>query len=379
LPGSKEDGRLKILAIGAVYPIPFSGAGYLLQLLIGSHFGKYFNLTHINTLFATSVADLEKVKFKKLILFFKYLWLIFSCLVSKDPDYVILNPAFNTSAFLKDSIYHVMCACLMKRKVIWWGHAWGFKRLYDQSGFIMRGYIRWIAHSVYRVVTPGYRQYQDFDFVIPVSRIYTIYHGLPAEPFCNNRDKRNGIVRVLYLSNLIKAKGWRIMLEAAQQVCSQCANLLFDFYGNSAENSQAEIAAIFAATGYPERIFYHGSAYGSDKKNAFELADIFCFPTYFPVETLGVVNLEAMNAGLPIITTVHANIPEIVIDGQGGILIAKEDAMALTQAILRLAEDKEARYSMGKYNQKRFYELFTVDRFVERWIEFICDLGRRNS
>ncbi len=375
----RKNGRLKILSIGSIFPIPFSGAGYAQQILIGSRFGECFDVTHINTIFVGSVRDLEQFNWKKPILFFKYLWVIFWSLVFNDPDYIILNPAFNTAAFLKDSIYHVVCACLMKRKVIWWAHAWGLRRLYERSGAMMRCYIRWIARSVYRVVTLGDQQYQDFDFAIPTHRLHTIYYGIPAETFAVNRNKNGSIVRVLYFSNLIETKGWRIMLEAAQQVCAQRTDVFFDFYGNPSGNSKGDIAKIFATTGFPGRILYHGPAYGADKRKAFERADIFCFPTFFPVETFGIVNLEAMNAGLPIVTTFHANISEIVVNGQGGILVAKQDIMALTQAILQLAEDEETRCRMGMYNQKRFYELFTVDQFAERWIDFIYNLEKEKS
>lgn len=371
----------KVLILAPVYyPIGY-GASYAAQLLLESDFSKVYDLHHINTRFADTAADLGEVSTKKLILFVKYLFQLVVALITVRPDYVLLLPAFNRSAYLKDSIYHVVCAVLMRRKVIWWTHNWGLRRFYDGSGSLTRRYIRWITGSVYAVVTPGSRQHTDFDFLFQSKKLYSIPNGLPPESYDIDRFDEHHNIRVLYLSNFVLAKGWRVLLEAAQQVCACRADVTFDFYGNiSKDTSLNDIVKAFQSTGFPERIVYHGPVYGPAKHKAFERADIFCFPTFYPMEAFPIVNLEAMNAGLPIITTDHASIPEIVIDGQGGILVPKQDAVALAETILRLSEDRNVRRRMGAYNQQRFYDLYTVDMVAQKWINLIGGLvDERNS
>lgn len=366
---SRRD-RPKVLILAPIHNPVAYGASYAAQLLIESYFSKEYDLHHINTRFADTAADVGKVSAKRLVLFVKYLLQLVVTLITVRPDYVILNPAFNRSAYLKDSIYHVVCAVLMRRKVIWWAHNWGLRRLHDGSGSLMRRYIRWIAGSVYVVVTPGRQQHMDFGFLLQSKKLYTIPHGLPPEPYDMNRFDEHHDVRVLYLSNFALTKGWRVLLDAAQQVCACRADVTFDYYGNpSNDTSLNDIVKAFQSTEFPERIIYHGPAYGPAKHKAFEIADIFCFPTF--LETFGLVNLEAMNAGLPIITTDHASISEIVIDGQGGVLVQKQATVALAEAILRLSENRNARQRMGIYNQRRFYEWYTVDVFAKKWINLI--------
>lgn len=367
--------RPKVLALVPVYyPIAY-GASYAAQLLLESDFSNAYELHHINTRFADTAADVGKVSAQKLVLFVKYLFQLVVALITVRPDYVILLPAFNRSAYLKDSIYQVVCALVMRRKVIWWAHNWGLRRLYDKSGALMRRYIRWIAGFVHVVVTPGDQQHTDFDFLFQSGQLRTIPCGVPTETYKIDRFNGRHDVHVAYLSNFVLTKGWRVLLEAAQKICAHCPDVTFDFYGNpSRDTSLNDILKDFQSTGFPERIIYHGPVYGPAKHKAFDLADIFCFPTFYPMETFGMVNIEAMNAGLPIITTDHASIPEIVIDGVGGILVPKQNSIALAEAILRLLEDRNARQRMGAYNQRRFYERYTVGVFAQKWIDLIGEL-----
>jgi len=350
------------------------------QLLKDSVFAQIFDVLHINTRFVDSVSDLEAINFSKFVLFIKYLWLLSAALLTRRPDFVIICPAFSKGAFLKDSIYTLVCSALFRRRVIWWAHALGLRRLYDRSGPLMRRYLRWVVTSVCRIVTVGYRQRSDYDFICSREQVFTIYHGVPAMEFSRNRYEGRQDIRVLYFSNLEATKGWTILLEAAKQICACRDGVIFDFYGNPAKDSSKEtIEKAFQSSGFTDRICYHGPAYGVAKHQAYYTADIFCFPTYFPVETFGLVNLEAMNAGLPVISTDQANIPEIIHDGRGGFLVPREDSAALSTAILRLVDDGELRRRMGEYNRQRFYEHFTVDKFVARWIEFIQSLAAANG
>jgi glycosyltransferase involved in cell wall biosynthesis len=364
--------KKRIVLLAPVYTRTISGAAYMAQLLRDSRFAEQFELTHINTRFVDSVADLEKISPGKVVLFLKYLCLLVWTLLTKHPDAVIICPAFSKGAFLKDSIYTLISSVFFRRKVIWWTHASGARRLFDASPVWVQRYMRWITQSVYRVVTVGSRQREEYYFACSPEQVLTINNGSPAREFSLNRFHGRRNVRVLYLSNLEITKGWKVLLEAARQICDVRQNVYFDFYGNPALNSPLEaIHEAFAEDGCGNRITYHGPAFGEDKQRAFDEADIFCFPTFFPHEAFSVVVLEAMNAALPLVTTDHASLRDAVVDGQGGVLVPKNDVTTLAAALLRLVDDGELRHRMGGFNQHRFYDLFTVDEYVNRWIEFV--------
>lgn len=82
-----------------------------------------------------------------------------------------------------------------------------------------------------------------------------------------------------------------------------------------------------------------------------------------------------MNAGLPtIISKEHNDKSFNIIEEPGGYLVSREDLTSLSNTLIRLAEDKELLHQMGEYNKKQFYKMYTVDKFENRWIDFINGL-----
>jgi glycosyltransferase involved in cell wall biosynthesis len=90
-------------------------------------------------------------------------------------------------------------------------------------------------------------------------------------------------------------------------------------------------------------------------------ADICVVPSVCN-EPCGVPILEAMATGIPVIATRSGGTPELIIDGETGLLVERDDASALAKAILRLLSDEELRKSMGKAARKRAVELFSWEK-----------------
>lgn len=79
-------------------------------------------------------------------------------------------------------------------------------------------------------------------------------------------------------------------------------------------------------------------------------ADLFLFPS--PAETQGLVVLEAMAAGLPVVAVRAGALPELVRDGESGITVPPGETKALAGAVLRLARDPELRRLLGEGARK---------------------------
>lgn len=80
------------------------------------------------------------------------------------------------------------------------------------------------------------------------------------------------------------------------------------------------------------------------------------------VDNLPTVIMEAMAAGLPVVSTRIAGIPEMVVDGQTGYLVPERDPMALADRIGRLLDDPAGARTMGQAGRARCAELFATDR-----------------
>lgn len=111
-------------------------------------------------------------------------------------------------------------------------------------------------------------------------------------------------------------------------------------------------------------VTYVGRKVREEKEAFFRQADIFVFPTYY--ETFGLVNLEAMEYKLPVISTNEGGIPDIVKDGENGLICEKQNPVSLADCIAKLLDDEELRVKMGNAGYEKFCREFTLDKFENR-------------
>ena len=109
--------------------------------------------------------------------------------------------------------------------------------------------------------------------------------------------------------------------------------------------------------------FYWGKKYGADKEAFFKNTDIFVFPTYYPNECFPLVLLEAMQQGLPCISTKEGGITSIIDNGKTGLLVNRQDADDLADKIAWMIEHPKERKEMGRKGIERYKILFTIEKF----------------
>lgn len=112
--------------------------------------------------------------------------------------------------------------------------------------------------------------------------------------------------------------------------------------------------------------FYHGKKYNEDKEEYFKHSDIFVFPTFYPNECFPLVLLEAMQQGLPCISTNEGGISGIIDDGKTGFIVEKRNPVQLAEKIEVLLKDKKLRKYMGAAGKIKFDEEFTLSKFEEK-------------
>ncbi|WP_341988339.1 glycosyltransferase [Azorhizobium sp. AG788] len=136
--------------------------------------------------------------------------------------------------------------------------------------------------------------------------------------------------------------------------------LVGDTGGDEGHRAQfAKLSALVADTG--TGAFVHFAGFEGDMPRFYAAIDALVLSTH--TEGFPLVLLEAMSAALPVIATRIGGIPEAVADGDTGILVPHEDAPALAQAMLRLADDAALRDAMGGAGRKMAQERFGQARF----------------
>ena len=130
----------------------------------------------------------------------------------------------------------------------------------------------------------------------------------------------------------------------------------------------------------PASIIFTGKLSPEDLANEYRTANVFTLPAIVDskgdTEGLGVVLIEAMELGLPIVASNVGGIPDVVIDGESGILVPEKDPVALADAFKRLEADPALIEKLLAGARKRIDECFTWDGIIERQIEVYKRLCR---
>ena len=260
------------------------------------------------------------------------------------------------SGFLKDAPFVLLCK-LFGRKVIIHQHNKGMAKDVDRPVY------RWLLPLVYKnvkVILLSWHLYPDIEKVVKREDVMICPNGI--KPTVNPDFQRtpNKIPHILFLSNLLIDKGVLVLLDALKILKDKGYSFVCDFVGSETKDiDAARFAKEVEERGLNSLTIYHGRKYGEEKDAYFKQADIFAFPTFYGNETFGLVNLEAMDYKLPIVTTNIGGIPDIVTNGENGFVNDPEDADSLAESLCTLLGDASLRQKMGEAGYQKFKAKFT--------------------
>jgi glycosyltransferase involved in cell wall biosynthesis len=209
---------------------------------------------------------------------------------------------------------------------------------------------------------------------IDPARARRIYYGIDPTPFERAAarpvaDKarlraslglRASDVVFVCVARFAPQKAHEVLLRALAKVDRPNVRLLLvgdDPFGDG--KRRAEDVAQELRLG--ERVLFTGIR--RDVPDLLAIADGFVMASRW--EGLGLVFLEAMAASLPVVATRVSAVPEVVVDGETGLLVPVDDADALAAALARLADDAELRRRLGAAGAPRVRERFGLERMVE--------------
>ncbi len=158
---------------------------------------------------------------------------------------------------------------------------------------------------------------------------------------------------------LVEQKGIPYALEAMRRIRSDFPRAHLVIAGDGEQAS--ELRRLASRLGIADRVHWLG--WRADAADLMAALDVFLLPSLR--EGFGLVLLEAMSRRLPIVASHVGAIPEIVIDGETGILVEPRNVDELAKAMTRLLNDRALRKYMGLLGAARLEEHFSVERMVD--------------
>jgi len=347
-------------------PPPINGATSMNNYIYRSEKLKInFNRYFINYGLARSNDDFGSLKFRKIIYYLKSLAKSILYLINKKIDLCYITIAPKGIAFVKDSMFILLLKLFRKKYVI---HLHGKGINYKvQSSILWKLYYTFIFKNS-NVICLSKRLIQDIERIYN-GKPFIVPNGINISDYNSIKVKKNDKIILLFLSNLYKQKGIYNFIEAIK-IIARSTDIPFEGWivGNSTrEISIEDLKNSVSQEGISKFVKILGPKYGKEKMKVLKKSDIFIFPTFY--EAFGIVNIEAMEAGLPVISTKEGGIPDVIEDGINGYIVEKNNINQLKDKILFLMNNSSKRREMSDNNRLKFRQKYTLEIFEDNIIK----------
>ncbi len=227
-------------------------------------------------------------------------------------------------------------------------------------------FLRWAARRSAKVVAISSYTANELRELVDIP-IEVIPYSASLPPASGTVSPSDGRPSILFVGRLVERKGVSVLIEAVGRLQNRDARLVI--VGEGPERSRLE--ALSRQTGVADRVEFRGKVSDAELQRAYQRASAFVLPSVLDTrgdtEGLGVVLLEAMNYGVPVVASRIGGIVDVVADRDSGLLVPAGDPTALAEALDGLFASPDEARRLGEGGRKRLREQFSWDAIVARW------------
>jgi len=230
--------------------------------------------------------------------------------------------------------------------------------------------VHWIAFRLGKVVPVSISQeVARTVHAVYGKDIYTpvIYNGIPTRQFVSSKEQgitkkeNENNITLLHVGRFAPQKNHLLLIEAFALAVKEYPSMKLWLVGDGPLRPAVEKAIV--KMGLERKVLFLGIR--DDVRKLLADSDLFVLSSDYEGVPLAV--LEAMAAGKPVVATAVGGVPELIEDGETGILVPPRNPEALAQGILRLAKDADLRQRMGKAAQERAQERFDISQTAREY------------
>jgi rhamnosyl/mannosyltransferase len=165
---------------------------------------------------------------------------------------------------------------------------------------------------------------------------------------------------ILSVGRLVYYKGFEYLIRAMQQVRGRLIII-----GDGPLNQK--LSQLVAELGLGDKVVLAGEIQNADVTPYYHAADLFALASVARSEAFGIVQIEAMAAGIPVVNTaLDSGVPFVSLHNQTGLTVPPENPDALAAAINRLLDDQSLRQSLGRAASLRARQEFSLETMTSR-------------
>lgn len=199
--------------------------------------------------------------------------------------------------------------------------------------------------------------------------IYTVYHGLDTQQFVPRASTTDepAMPIVLTVGRVVEKKGFPTLIEACRLLKERGVRFQCQFISGAGVREQ-EIQVLIQQLGLADTVFMQPAVTQETLRQIYQQATLFALPCQIAEnnDRDGIPNVlvEAMAAGLPVVSTNISGIPELIEHGVSGLLVPQKDALALADAIAALFAAPELRLRLGQAARAKVCQEFDAEANV---------------
>lgn len=192
-------------------------------------------------------------------------------------------------------------------------------------------------------------------------------------------SRNNDGLQILFVGRLVYYKGISVLIDAVKRLP---ASVKLTVVGDGV--LEEEMKQKCRELEIQDRVLFLGKVSDEQLKQCYRQADVFVLPSTQRSEAFGLVQLEAMAYGLPVVNTnLKSGVPEVSIHGETGLTVPPEDPVQLAEALKWMEEHPQERTEMGKRARKRvethYSEKALFSGLIKEYEELLRYSGNRKS
>jgi glycosyltransferase involved in cell wall biosynthesis len=197
----------------------------------------------------------------------------------------------------------------------------------------------------------------------PAERARVLPYYCPIEPLPAPR-KLPARATIVFLGRVSPLKGYRYFLEALGKLPPDVSGLMV---GSFNADKRAQVERIAADNGCADRLELRPWAGRDEIARLMSEATVLCFPSLWP-ETLGIVGLEALACGVPVVASDIGGVREWLLPGENGVLVPPRDSSAIAHAVAQLLDSRERLLQMGRRGIELINARFSPERHLDELV-----------
>jgi glycosyltransferase involved in cell wall biosynthesis len=203
---------------------------------------------------------------------------------------------------------------------------------------------------------------------VPAKKVHVIQNGIELPAVWNTNRDDSLMKRAIHVARLSRPKDFRTLLEATKLVVAQVPDFQLDLVGDGPQ--RADVETWCDELQLRDSVKFLG--FRKDVLNLLEHTGISILSS--TAEGLSITILEAMASGLPVVATDVGGNPELVKDGETGLLVPAKSAEAMAEALLKLVRQPSLARELGQAGRRRIENHFDLRVVVAQYQQLYTDL-----